>query len=942
MGLIHREKAETWLKNNQPDSAFYHQEKALSFFQEANDLSEWINTSKFIGRIYRDQLGDYPAALKAFEGGTWKKLWRAPETEGEWETLAWNYVNISYTYAQSLGKFKIAAEYYQAAIPFFVKANQQDSPLVGEYVYRELANIYTRMADFDAAEILLLRFKSISEKNKNYGSAAEACSDLGTTYLSDGKLEKAINIYLEGLQFPNLQPEIIGIFSNNLGKTYVQLGNLFEGSRYLKKAIQIFRQEEGEKFSFHLSQSLLELNKLQRIQKNYPEALNSLREAEGLLDSIFINRQRREFSLLQIAYAQTFKASGAYTDAYRHLQLALQSVLEGFSPALQDNPAKEQLIGETVLTRILFEKAELLTRRFHENGDFCDLENALVCHDLLFEAEKLLRQSYRFESSKLSNLEESRSRSERAIEIALEAWKTSGAPQYKQKAFDFAERSKSILLLEAFQKSNAEALAGIPNELLVYEKDLQTKIDEAEKKLFNARSSGADLEVVQSLENDLLNQRQAYMSWIKDLEALYPSYYNLKYNFKTATLAEIRKELSKNEALIEYFAGEKNLYTFYISKDQFEILCTPVDFPLQDWVVSFHRNIEGYQHLSDQFQASCEEYTTLGLQLYQKLLQPLESYGLAKKLTIIPSGILAFLSFDALLTEKPANSCYFNEYPYVINRHNIHYGYSATLQNSLYKSPKNRSDFAGFAPEFSGLGGFQALRYNRNAVEVAQSVLGGQLYLGPKATIEQFKAVSEQFGIFHLATHAEANTEAGDFSFIVFANAQGGYDSLFVRDLYGLSFQAELIVLSACETALGTLYNGEGVISLARGFLHSGARSVLTTLWSIDDVANRNVMQAFYQNLQKGKSKSEALQLAKLSQIQNSDRRNAHPVYWAGFTAVGNMEAVYTKSYWMYMVSVPIILLLGFFFVRRRKQAPFAPEPRQELSKPTRKPAEVQ
>ena len=94
-----------------------------------------------------------------------------------------------------------------------------------------------------------------------------------------------------------------------------------------------------------------------------------------------------------------------------------------------------------------------------------------------------------------------------------------------------------------------------------------------------------------------------------------------------------------------------------------------------------------------------------------------------------------------------------------------------------------------------------------------------------------------------------------------------------------------MVVLSACETGIGKLQRGEGIISLARAFAYAGAKSIVTSLWSVNDQKTKDLMLLFYKNLRKGKSKSEALREAKLSFIAKNDNPNAHPFFWAGFNA---------------------------------------------------------
>ena len=145
-----------------------------------------------------------------------------------------------------------------------------------------------------------------------------------------------------------------------------------------------------------------------------------------------------------------------------------------------------------------------------------------------------------------------------------------------------------------------------------------------------------------------------------------------------------------------------------------------------------------------------------------------------------------------------------------------------------------------------------------------------------------------QYRFVHFATHAFANDVNPDRSGLVLAtDDDSGEDGvLHLSEVYNLKLDADLVVLSACETALGRLESGEGMIGLTRGFLYAGSNNVLVSLWKADDVATRNLMLDLYQGIVAGGSFNRSLQAAKLNAI-NSSRFNARPYFWAQFVLHG-------------------------------------------------------
>lgn len=924
----YRDLAEFFLSQNCPDSSLRYQNMALTAFREQDDLINWINTHKVIGRVYRERqeglLAD-AAFGKAFE----ENLWRAPKDTAEWETLGWIYVQAGYNHYQVLGRYPQARDAYDKAKSILYDQLGIEDLTVGSYVLRELGNIYTRLGDYDAAMVLLEKFKSISLLEKDYNGAADAYHDISVVLRSTDKVPEAIENLRKALNLPGLHPEAMGLLHAGLQWAHSMRGNSGNALIHGRLAGQFYRRcAEGGSLSCKQSLAAVqaEIGAIQIEKGNLRDARKLLEESYGLYKEVYAVQQRREFGKLFLNFGRLYYAWEEYEESLRWYQRALQSVLPGFRESdyrIQPDPAL--FYAENTIMEALAGKAETFQALHGKTKRIGSLEQALACYELIYTVESHLRRSYQYESSGLLNVVESRERSQHAIELALQLAKLSGNSAYKERAFEFAERSKSILLLEAYTQSRAQSLAGIPPRLLEEENDLRTAVSDAEGALFQAQGEvGA---AVQQAENELLAKRAAYYQWIKTLEENNPDYFELKYQTDVVSVPVLQNEwLAKDQALVEYFVGADRLFVFVITKNRYEVLSLLLDFPLDDWVLRLRRDMEAFQLQGADRAALCLSYTERAQQLYQKLIKPVEDVvSLPQRLSIIPGEVLGLLPFEALLSATPQAVCQFKEYPYLIRRYNVSYGFSATLQVELTRRKRrSASGFLGVGPVFDGQGGFGALEYNLTMLEAIQSVMGGKLLLRDDATIENFVQKAGRYGKIHLATHAQANTTAGNFSFIVLANGAGGYDSLFVNDLYGLRLRAELVVLSACETGVGTVYKGEGVISLARGFLYAGAGSIITTLWSINDQANSLLMEQFYEEIRAGKPKDQALRDAKIQRMVASDAMGAHPAYWAAFVPIGDMDVMDSTPGWMALSGIIAtgvgVLGLLFFGWRRWKR----------------------
>jgi CHAT domain-containing protein len=205
---------------------------------------------------------------------------------------------------------------------------------------------------------------------------------------------------------------------------------------------------------------------------------------------------------------------------------------------------------------------------------------------------------------------------------------------------------------------------------------------------------------------------------------------------------------------------------------------------------------------------------------------------------------------------------------------------------------------AGLFPYAEFRKDLQPLAHSGEEVSGVQKMLGGDVFYGKDATEERFVQLAGGYRILHLATHGKANDEAADYSFLAFSEKKDSLENelLYVRDLYNLSLNADLVTLSACETGAGKLERGEGIISLARAFTYAGAKSIVTTLWSVQDERTKDLMLDFYRNLKKGMNKDEALRETKLAYLFKNNHAAAHPFFWAGVVAMGEMTPLFAEK----------------------------------------------
>jgi len=319
-----------------------------------------------------------------------------------------------------------------------------------------------------------------------------------------------------------------------------------------------------------------------------------------------------------------------------------------------------------------------------------------------------------------------------------------------------------------------------------------------------------------------------------------------------------------------------------------------------------------------------QDITSAGYYLYQNILEPALKVlpDNIHRLKIIPDNQFNYVPFDLLLTEAaPQDKAYFSAHhlEYVLKKYQVSYDYSATW---MFKGEKNNNvstkNFIAYAPSFKEATSIVRsrsceaedlfnLECSEKEVRSINNLLNGETRIGSAANTADFIQEATDYRIIHMATHACVDEENPSFNKIFLTD-----DYLSNADLYNTSLNAELVVLSACNTGSGKLVKGEGVLSLARGFVQAGCRSSIVSRWSVDDCATSEIMQYFYEGLERGEEKDEALRLAKLNYLKEADQFYAHPYYWSAFVGYGDMGAMDLGGsfWWKILIGVSLMGLL--------------------------------
>ena len=759
--------------------------------------------------------------------------------------------------------------------------------------YSFIAKMYTDEGKYELAQqyydkniryILQKKPNDLASLNTNYSLLAELYGKKGQYENSNAYFKKALEFYLKD------QTGINGIIAtaHNLSENYLALSKTDSAQYYLKLA-KAYLNETHHFASYHHRVQA----KLEQKMNNYELALKELNFALHLEKEKWKNAKNESIAIIYNEIGMLQAAFGQYVNAVANYNLGLEQV-EDFDSR-----------GTSTL-KLLKNKSVSLNKLGNNDNYKATMETV----NLGIKTLDTLKPSFKSKADQLFLIEDAFPLFESGLEAAYQLYASTSDDSLIDLAFRYSEKSKSVLLLEALLEAKATQFANIPNDVLERESELKSEITYLEKQIKNSETDQSDL------KDALFTLKEEYRQLVQKLEVDYKSYYDLKYNTTTVSLEVSQKSLSKHQLLISYFYGNKAIYAIALNRGKKEMFRIPIDADLE-------ANIKKvYQMLSD----PKSDVIALGnatYSIYELLLQPILNSGDQKKLIIIPDGLLNYLPFSALNT-SPGGIRYLAE------NHAIGYVNSATLLSELEERQPKEHTILAFAPSFDGTvsvsnpdrGKLLPLPNNKKEVEQILTSFHGRAYIDGEASLRNFKSQLASFGMVHLATHAIFDDTAPEYSYLAFAqNGNAAEDLLYVADLYNLQLDADLVTLSACESGIGDLKRGEGFLSLARGFFYSGAASIASTLWKINDASTTTLMTSFYKNLSKGEAKDVALQNAQIEFLDNNrDNALSHPYYWSAFVISGNTLALSLPYNWIWFILVTLVVLVsGFLYFKTKK-----------------------
>ena len=375
----------------------------------------------------------------------------------------------------------------------------------------------------------------------------------------------------------------------------------------------------------------------------------------------------------------------------------------------------------------------------------------------------------------------------------------------------------------------------------------------------------------------------------------------------TLTLGEAQRLLpSDRDALLEYSVGDSSTSLWVIRRSSWKHFMLPRREALRPRIQTLRRG------MADPLATRTAPLRAAQHELYEVLVAPAAPLlAGVERLVVVPDGILALIPFEALLTRPATGEPAARDY--LVSRYAVSYSPSASALAARAGGAATGTIVALGDPWFgnpSRPGGessgvkatpdpaepdrvaptLEPLPSSAAEVKVLEALAGRrriQTLTGRDATRERLLAALPGASVAHIATHGDVNEAEPERSGLWLAAADSGAaQRLEAGDVLGLRLDASLVTLSACETGLGRVERGEGVVGLARAFLAGGARSVIVSLWPVNDRSTADLMKRFYGEALAGRrSRAAALAEAKRTLLARDATRS--PYYWAPFILIG-------------------------------------------------------
>lgn len=846
---------------------FAQYQEALALWIELGDVREQGRVLYGLGLIDRDR-GDLDAALRHLDEAL--PLRRAA---GDSQETLKTLVALAGVH-QGRGNTAEALDCLNQALELSRSAGGTGE----ESVLSTLAQFHRYRGELGDALDNLRKAREFYRRSGNEGLEARVLHQLGALYLDLGDLGEARSSFEQGLALSTgKSAEGEARFLNSLGWTRYLQSDPQAALGYFERALALSRQ------------------------KNLPVGIA---EALGYTGAVYVSlgRPREGLALLQEELALRRKNGDRLAEARSLLQIGEAWMalgdLDQAAATFRDTLDLGRRVGNTGL------QATCLYRWAVLDGRRGEIRQALGRVEDAIQIIESVRSRVAGEKLRTTYLASKRAWYELYIDLQMRLEEKEPGQGHAAAALEASERARARGLLDLIAEGRIDLQEGIAPELKAKETELGARLSWIQEQLGELLARGVENDRTARLRAELDQAGEEMERLGEEVRRRHPRYAEVRYPMPLR-LAQIEGLLDDRTALLEYFVGREASFLFLVTHDGLAVHRLPPADVLESKAQDLRKSLAQPGILS------LGRFRSVAGDLFAVLVGPVApQLAHTPSLLVAPDGPLFLIPFEALLA-SPAQGGSYKDLAYLIREHAISYVPSASVLDGLREPrpspvadaapPKRLVAFGdpvypaaelasaplrspaspGSAAELPGSG--REVR----AIADLYPAADVELYLRERATEENVKAnpLIQSARRIHFATHAFVDEARPQLSGLVLTRGPGSRQDglLQVYEIFNLRLNADLVALSACETALGERVTGEGMVGLTRAFLYAGARSLLVSLWPVSDRSTPELMTAFYRYLG-DETKAEALRQAKLERIRGGDE----PYRWAPFILAGD------------------------------------------------------
>jgi CHAT domain-containing protein/tetratricopeptide (TPR) repeat protein len=859
-------------------SSIYEWRKALDFFNQAaplrravGDHSGEASTLNNIGYIYRS-LGDQQKALDYYTQAL-SLQYLVGARSGEATTLN----NIGSVY-DSLGEWQKALDFYTRALAQHRAVNNRSGEAT---TLSNIGGVYNSLGERQKALDFHSQALALRRAAGDRGGESVTLNSIGFVYYSLGEKQKALDFYSQALPLQravgNRSGEATTI--NNIGLVYHSVGEWRKALDFYNQALPVHRAigaRSGE------ARALTNIGSVYDLLGEHQKALDFYSQALPIWRAVG-DRNGEATNLSNIAY--TKRALGRLDESRSHLESALKII-------------------ESVRANVISNE---------------------------------LRSSYFATAQEIYEF---------YVDLLMQMHKQEPARGHDAAALQTSERARSRSLLESLTEARADIRRGVDPNLLAQERSLQQRLNAKADEALKLSAGGAGDETRLATRRQEMDALTIELQQVQTQIRQASPRYGALTQPQPLTLAEIQRQaLDADTLLLEYSLGAKRSFLWAVTPTS----VNSYELPKREVIEAAARRVyellsdtsgvrgQGARPGDARLKETSGQYLAAAADLSRMLLAPVAGQLGRKRLLIVADGMLHYIPFGALPDPNRFGGNDGSWQPLLIEHEIVNLPSASTIAvlrrelagrkpaammlamladpvfskdderirpgarlaapQTAQPAPPSGSktrilvETAGAAPGDLRIRRLPFTRMEAERILPLVPTGAGMRALDFEAN--RTMAMSDQLSQYryvHFATHGLADSERPELSTIVLSlyDEQGRPQDGFLRahEVYNLNLPAEMVTLSACETGLGKLTRGEGLVSLTRGFMYAGAARVVVSLWSVNDRATAELMTKFYRRvLVEGERPAAALRAAQVEMWR--DKRWEAPYYWAAFTLQG-------------------------------------------------------